>query len=75
MNTETATCLREIREKAGLSLDKLANLSGISRDYIWRIETGRARNVGLDKLKLLAQALNISVSVLISSPQPESANE
>jgi len=65
METEQTIKLKEFREKAGLTLNGLSAESGLSTDYIWKIETGRVTNVGLDKLKLLASALNISLMELI----------
>lgn len=61
----SATRIKQLRENAGLSLNKLSALSGVSTDYIWRIESGQTTNVGIEKLKAIAAALNVSVHALI----------
>lgn len=52
----TATTLRAIRTRQGLSQEQLAKLSGIDRTYISGVERG-VRNITLDSLETLIQAL------------------
>ncbi len=50
--------LKEIREKAGLSSYKAAELSGISQSYYFSIETGsRGNPLNVDVAKKIAEAL------------------
>lgn len=56
--------VRELRTRAGLSQEDLADLVGIHRTYIGGVERGE-RNVGLLNLLRLARALRVSPSVLL----------
>lgn len=51
--------IRELREARGLSQEKLADLAGIHRTYMSSVERGE-RNVGLDNIFAIANALEIS---------------
>lgn len=51
--------LRELRTKNKLTLKELSEKSGISISFISDIENGR-RNPSIEKLKLLAKALDVS---------------
>lgn len=52
--------LKELRLKAGLSQERLANKAEIDRTYIPSIEKGE-RNVSLAIIDKLAKALDISI--------------
>ncbi|MFN3622755.1 MAG: helix-turn-helix domain-containing protein [Hyphomicrobium sp.] len=57
--------LRRLRARSGLSLEKLAGLSGVSRGMIGRIEMGRSTpTIGL--LSCLAEALDVQLVNLIA---------
>ena len=56
--------IRELRGEQGISLRQLALMSGISRSYLWKIETGAA-DVGVDVLIRIAHALDTQVRELI----------
>jgi transcriptional regulator with XRE-family HTH domain len=57
--------LRRLRARSGLSLEKLASLSGVSRGMIGRIEMGRSTpTIGL--LSQLAEALDVQLVSLIA---------
>jgi transcriptional regulator with XRE-family HTH domain len=53
------------RQALGISQDELAHLCQMHRTNVSEIERGR-RNVSLDNLYFLAEALQISPSILIS---------
>ena len=53
-----------IREKRGLTQEELGALSGLHRAYIGQIERGE-KNIGLRNLEKIANALNISVRILV----------
>ena len=45
--------LKEARDKAGLSLQELADRTGMSKSTLQRYEAGGIKNVPLDKLERL----------------------
>jgi transcriptional regulator with XRE-family HTH domain len=51
------TLLRQLREEAGLSVRRLAELSGVDQANISRLETGQATKPMLSSLTKLAEAL------------------
>jgi transcriptional regulator with XRE-family HTH domain len=60
--------LREARIKAGLSLSELSDLSGVSRAYVFRIETESGANPSLDVLTRIAGGLDMTVAELLGKP-------
>lgn len=58
--------LRSLRTSMGYSLDDLAKRANLSPSTISRVETGK-RNLGLDVLKPLAAALQVSLDTLIAT--------
>jgi transcriptional regulator with XRE-family HTH domain len=47
-----------------LSQEQLANLAGLHRTYVSSVERGE-RNVSLDNMERLAEALSVSLSQLV----------
>lgn len=65
--------LRRLRARSGLSLEKLASLSGVSRGMIGRIEMGRSTpTIGL--LSRLAEALDVQLISLIAAREQAAAS-
>lgn len=56
--------MRELRQAASLSQEAFADLCGLDRTYISSIERGK-RNVSLENLRVLAKALNVTLSRLL----------
>lgn len=56
--------IRELRNAAGLSQERLGEITGLDRTYISGIERG-VRNPALRNLEKLAKALKVKVSDLI----------
>jgi transcriptional regulator with XRE-family HTH domain len=59
--------LRHLRRKHGLSLEQLAQISGVSRAMLGQIETGKSAPT-INLLGRIAEALKVSVPSLISNP-------
>lgn len=63
--------IAQIREsKENLSQSGLARLAGISNDYMHKIESGKAKNVGIEVFERIAAALGVSLHDIIG-PQSE----
>jgi ribosome-binding protein aMBF1 (putative translation factor) len=56
--------LREIRERVGVSQEKLAELAKLHRTYVSSVERGR-RNISLVNIERLADALGVSLAELM----------
>lgn len=57
--------VRSLRMAKGLSQEKLAELSGLHRNYIGGVERGE-RNIGILNVFKLSEALEISPSELLN---------
>ena len=57
--------VRELRQRAGLSQEKLALQIGMDRTYLASVETGK-RNVSLRNIQKIAEGLHVSISELFS---------
>ena len=57
--------LKKLREKHGLSQDRLAKLADVANNTIIKIEQGENINPTLDTLRKIAKALDVSVDELI----------
>ena len=58
--------LKKLREKKGLSQDRLAKLADVANNTIIKIEQGENINPTLETLKKVAKALEVSVDELIN---------
>ncbi|MGH9344881.1 MAG: helix-turn-helix domain-containing protein [Terriglobia bacterium] len=56
--------VRDLRKATGMSQEAFADRCGLDRTYISGIERGK-RNVSLENLKVLAKALDVSLSTLL----------
>ena len=57
--------MRALREERGLSQEALADLAGIHRTYVGSVERGE-RNVALDNINAIADALGVSPARLVA---------
>jgi transcriptional regulator with XRE-family HTH domain len=57
--------LKKLREKKGLSQDRLAKLADVANNTIIKIEQGENINPTLDTLRKIAKAIDVSVDELI----------
>jgi len=69
INIEVGFKIIVLREQRGWSQEKLAAEAGLHRAYIGHIERGE-KNIGIKNLEKIANALNVSVRVLLDVPSP-----
>lgn len=58
--------IRNIRLSLKLNQQKLAEMSGLSTEYIGKIERGEATNIGIETLEKIAKALKIKFTDLVN---------
>lgn len=58
--------LKAERQKAGLSQEALAHVAGLDRTFVGQVERGE-RNVSIDNMAKLAQALGLKLSELMDN--------
>jgi len=66
---DLAEKVKTLREARHLSVEGLAEASGVSKPYIWQIESGRRANPTGDVLRKLAAALGTTVADLVGAPE------
>lgn len=54
--------LEKIRKEKGMTMQKLADLSGLSLGYICHLEKGSRNNPSIETMEKIAKALNKSVA-------------
>ena len=54
--------LKEIRKSKGITLSKLADLSGVSAGYLCHLEKGSRTNPSMEIMNKIAEALNKSIT-------------
>ena len=61
--------LREVREEADISQERLAELAGLHRTYVSSVERGK-NNISLVNIERLAVALGVSMRDLMPADAP-----
>lgn len=54
--------IRKLRTERGVSSGGVAKLSGVSRGYLWQLETGGQQHPSFDVLQKIAGALGVDIS-------------
>jgi len=60
-----AKIVKQLREKTGLSQEKLARLADVSNNTIINIEAGKQNNPTIETLKKIAKSLGVSIEELL----------
>ena len=66
--TRFARRVRAARELLGWSQERLAEVSGLHRNYVGSVERGE-RNISIDNMERVAIALNVSLESLVTSSE------
>jgi transcriptional regulator with XRE-family HTH domain len=65
MATRLGEKLRDLRKQKGLTLEKLAEMAGMSKSYLWELENRESQRPSAEKLTQLADVLGVSASYFI----------
>lgn len=65
MPTRLGEKLKKHREEKGYSLDKLAELAGTSKSYLWELENRDTRKPSGEKLTSIALELGVTTDYLL----------
>lgn len=60
-----AETIRRLRKDQGLSLDKLASATGMSKGYLWEIEKNKNLRPSVDKIAAIAAFFGVTVDYLL----------
>lgn len=61
-----STKIKQLREKKGLSQEKLARLADVSNNTIVNIESGKQTNPTIETVSKIAKALDVTIEELLS---------
>lgn len=61
--------IRRLRKEKKLTLDKLAELTGSSKSYIWELENKNPPKPSAMKLAKIAEQLNVTLDYLLDDKQ------
>lgn len=64
---EVGKRITELREQAGITTNKLANLCGLSQSFVRAVELGE-KGITVENLKLICDALHISLRDFFDVP-------
>lgn len=67
--------LRQCRQEKGYSLDKLAEITGSSKSYLWELENRDERKPSAEKLTAVAAALGVTADYLLDEDVTEPDDE
>ena len=71
---QTGERIRTLREDAGFSQNKLAEMAGISQTHLRRVELGQA-GISVDHLEMICDALKITLKEFFDVDGAESKEE
>ena len=63
--------IKSRREELSITYQELADKTGMSKSTLQRYETSSIKNIGLDKLEILANALDITPAFLLGWEEPK----
>ena len=72
---EAGEKIRKLRKTAGLSQVELAGMLGVSKQSLYKYETGVVRNIPFEKIEKLAQILHTTPQYLLGWEEPSDVQE
>ena len=67
---EVGESVRGLRKEAGLTTVTLAELAGVDRSWLSRLETGRLTEAGIGKIEKVLRVFDKQLAVTSVSPMP-----
>ena len=61
-----STKIKQLREKKGLSQEKLARIADVSNNTIVNIESGKQTNPTIETVSKIAKALDVAIEELLT---------
>lgn len=65
MPTALGSKIRELRGQKGYTLEKLAELTGSSKSYIWELENKNPPRPSAEKVSRIAEQLGVTIEYLL----------
>ncbi len=65
MSTELGSKIKELRNARGYTLEKLAELTGSSKSYIWELENKNPPRPSAEKISKIAEQLGVTIEYLM----------
>lgn len=75
MPTALGSKIKELRGRKGYTLEKLAELTGSSKSYIWELENKAQSKPSADKISKIATTLEVTIEYLIGNEKNISAED
>lgn len=57
--------IKDLRKKAGLTLDQLGEMTGSSKSYVWELENKNPPRPSAEKIDRIAKALGVTADYLM----------
>lgn len=67
--------IRRLRKEKGLTLDKLADLTGSSKSYVWELENKNPPRPSAEKLSKIADKLGTTIEYLLDEGEDVSVED
>ena len=67
MTTALGTKIKELRDKKGYTLEKLAELTNSSKSYIWELENKAPPRPSAEKISKIAEQLGVTIEYLLDN--------
>ena len=79
MSSPLGNKIRSLRKQHGLSLERLAELTGSSKSYLWELENRENPKPSAEKISKIAKVLEVTPEFLVNDrlvePKPSEADE
>lgn len=75
MSSNLGEKIKTLRKDKKLTLEKLADLAGLSKSYLWELENRESQKPSAEKLSSLADALGVSMNYFIDQNSLEPKEE